>query len=164
MKPPNDGAGRSGTDVLRLADLFNVTHRPDDDEIGEKVGLSQTPCQKRIQRLTETGALTGRVAIADPAKLGCGLTDFMGIEAPHHSSDWRAAFGKATDGFPKDMDVHRLAGKLDYMLRVTVSDMAALDGLCKRQTDALSIRNVTSHAVMERMKFTTAYPADTQKR
>lgn len=133
-------------------------------QIGDKVGLSQTPCWKRIQRLNESGVLTGRVAMADPAKLGFGLTVFMGIEAPDHSADWRAAFGKAIDGIPEVMEVYRMAGELDYMLRVAVPDMAAFDGLYKRLTDAVPIKNVTSHFVMERMKYTTAYPVDTQNR
>lgn len=133
-------------------------------QIGEKVGLSQTPCWKRIQRLTESGVLTARVAMADPGKLGFGLTVFVGIEAPDHSAEWRAAFGQAIDGFPEIMEVYRMAGELDYMLRVAVPDMAAFDGLYKRLTDAVAIKNVTSHFVMERMKYTTAYPVDTQNR
>jgi Lrp/AsnC family transcriptional regulator len=133
-------------------------------QIGERVGLSQTPCWKRIQRLQETGVLTGRVALADPAKLGLGLTIFVGIEAPDHSTEWRSAFGNAINTMPEIMEVYRMAGEMDYLLRVSVSDMAAFDRLYKRLTDALPIKNVTSHFAMERMKFTTAYPVDTRNR
>lgn len=133
-------------------------------QIGEKVGLSQTPCWKRIQRLNETGVLIARVAMADPAKLGFGLTVFVGIEAPDHSAEWRAAFAKAIDGFDEIMEVYRMAGELDYMLRVAVRDMAGFDGLYKRLTDAVPIKNVTSHFVMERMKYSTVYPVDTLNR
>lgn len=133
-------------------------------QIAEKVSLSQTPCWKRIQKLEAAGVLTGRVALADPAKLGFGLTVFVGIEAPDHSSGWREAFAKAMETTPEVMEVYRMAGEMDYLLRVAVADMASFDGFYKRLTDAVPIKNVTSHFAMERMKFTTAYPVDTLSR
>ncbi len=133
-------------------------------QIADKAGLSQTPCWKRIQKLEAAGVLTGRVAIADPAKLGFGLTVFVGIEAPDHSAEWRDAFAKATDALPEIMEVYRMAGEMDYLLRIAVPDMASFDSLYKRLTDAVPIRNVTSYFAMERMKFTTAYPVDTHSR
>ena len=133
-------------------------------QIGEKVGLSQTPCWKRIQRLQENGVLTSRVALADPAKLGFGLTIFVGIEAPDHSAEWREVFVRAVNVIPEIMEVYRMAGEMDYLLRIAVPDMAAFDALYKRLTDAVPIKNVTSHFAMERMKFTTAYPIDTRNR
>ena len=133
-------------------------------QIGEKVGLSQTPCWKRIQRLQENGVLTSRVALADPAKLGFGLTIFVGIEAPDHSAEWREVFVRAVNVIPEIMEVYRMAGEMDYLLRIAVSDMAAFDALYKRLTDAVPIKNVTSHFAMERMMFTTAYPVDTRNR
>ncbi|MEI2805285.1 MULTISPECIES: Lrp/AsnC family transcriptional regulator [Paracoccaceae] len=133
-------------------------------QIAERAGLSQTPCWKRIQKLEAAGILTGRVALADPARLGFGLTVFVGIEAPDHSAAWREAFATAVDAIPEVMEVYRMAGEIDYLLRVTVADMAAFDRLYKRLTDAVPIRTVTSHFAMERMKFTTAYPLDTVSR
>ena len=133
-------------------------------QIADKAGLSQTPCWKRIQKLEASGVLTGRVALADPTKLGFGLTVFVGIEAPDHSSDWREAFAKATDSIPEIMEVYRMAGEIDYLLRVAVADMTVFDRLYKRLTDAVPIKNVTSHFAMERMTFTTAYPVDTLSR
>ena len=133
-------------------------------QIAEKAGLTQTPCWKRIQKLEAMGVLTSRVALADPSRLGFGLTVFVGIEAPDHSPDWRAAFATAVGSIPEIMEVYRMAGELDYLLRVSVSDMASFDALYKRLTDAVPIKNVTSHFAMERMKFTTAYPVDTRNR
>lgn len=133
-------------------------------QIADKVGLSQTPCWKRIQKLQEQGILQARVALADPAKLGFGLTVFVGIEAPDHGADWRAAFAKAVNDLPEVMEVYRMAGEMDYLLRVAVADMTAFDALYKRLTDAVPIKNVTSHFAMERMKYTTAYPVDTRNR
>ncbi|MBL9059540.1 MAG: Lrp/AsnC family transcriptional regulator, partial [Mangrovicoccus sp.] len=100
----------------------------------------------------------------DPAKLGFGMTVFVGIEAPDHSAEWREAFAKATEAIPQIMEVYRMAGEIDYLLRVAVPDMAAFDLLYKQLTDRVPIRNVTSFFAMERMKFTTAYPVDTISR
>ena len=133
-------------------------------QIADKAGLSQTPCWKRIQKLEASGVLTRRVALADPTKLGFGLTVFVGIEAPDHSAEWRDAFSAATDSIPEIMEVYRMAGEIDYLLKVAVADMMAFDLLYKRLTDAVPIKNVTSHFAMERMKFTTAYPVDTLSR
>jgi Lrp/AsnC family transcriptional regulator len=133
-------------------------------QIADKVGLSQTPCWKRIQKLEASGVLTRRVALADPAALGFGLTVFVGIEAADHSAEWRETFANATKALPEIMEVYRMAGEIDYLLRVSVRDMAAFDTLYKRLTDAVAIKNVTSHFAMERMKFTTAYPVNTVSR
>jgi Lrp/AsnC family transcriptional regulator len=133
-------------------------------QIADKVGLSQTPCWKRIQKLEAAGILTSRVALADPERLGFGLTVFVGIEAPDHSAEWREEFARAAAAIPEIMEVYRMAGELDYLLRIAVPDMAAFDALYKRLTDAVPIKNVTSHFAMERMKFTTAYPVDTLNR
>ena len=133
-------------------------------QIADRVGLSQTPCWKRIQKLESSGVLTGRVALADPARLGFGLTVFVGIEAPDHTAEWREGFGRAVAAIPEIMETWRMAGEMDYLLRIAVADMAAFDTLYKRLTDAVPIKNVTSHFAMERMKYTTAYPVDTRNR
>lgn len=133
-------------------------------QIADRVGLSQTPCWKRIQKLEATGVLTGRVALADPAKLGFGLTVFVGIEAPDHSAEWRETFARATESLPQILEVYRTAGQVDYLLRIAVPGMPAFDALYKRLTDAVAIKNVTSHFALERIKFTTAYPVNTTVR
>ena len=133
-------------------------------QIADRVGLSQTPCWKRIQKLEATGVLPGRVALADPAKLGFGLTVFVGIEAPDHSAEWRETFARATESLPQILEVYRTAGQVDYLLRIAVPDMPAFDALYKRLTDAVAIKNVTSHFALERIKFTTAYPVNTTVR
>lgn len=133
-------------------------------QIADKAGLSQTPCWKRIQKLESNGVITARVALTDPAKLGFGLTVFVGIEAPDHSAEWREVFCFKQKTAYEIMEVYRMAGEMDYLLRIAVLDMAAFDLLYKRLTDAVPIKNVTSHFAMERMKFTTAYPVDTRNR
>ena len=133
-------------------------------QIAEKVGLSQTPCWKRIQKLEAQGVLTRRVALADPRKLGLGITVFVEIEAPDHSPEWRDRFTRVVTSLPEIMETWRMAGRMDYMLRVAVADMADFDRFYKRLTDAVPIKNVTSHFSMERLHYTTAYPVDTRNR
>jgi Lrp/AsnC family transcriptional regulator len=133
-------------------------------QIAERVGLSQTPCWKRIQRLESAGIVTGRVAVVDQQRIGLGLTVFVGIEAPDHSAEWRDGFAATVRGFGEVIEVFRMAGDLDYLLRVVVPDMAAYDGFYRRLTEAVAIKNVTSHFAMERIKATSVYPVDTTSR
>jgi len=133
-------------------------------QIADRVGLSQTPCWKRIQKLDASGIVTKRVAIVEPKRIGFGLTVFMEIEAVDHSAAWRLAFAAAVQSFPEIMEAYRMAGEMHYMLRVSVADMAEFDLLYKSLTDAVPIKNVTSHFVMERLKFDTAYPVNTTNR
>ena len=146
-----------------VAELMRDATRPIAD-IAERVGLSQTPCWKRIQRLEKAGVLTGRVAMVDPARIGFGLTVFVGVEAPDHGIGWREAFNQVVAAMPEIMEVFRIAGEMDYLLRVVVPDMATFDGFYRRLTDAVAIKNVTSHFAMERIKVTTVYPVDTTSR
>ena len=130
-------------------------------QIADRVGLSQTPCWKRIQKLEATGVIERRVALANPQALGVGLCVFIAIEAPDHGPDWRATFAAAVENLPEIMEVWRMAGEMDYLLRVAVADMAAYDRLYRRLTDAVPIRTLSAHFAMERLRFSTAYPIDT---
>lgn len=131
-------------------------------QLAERVGLSQTPCWKRVQKLEAAGVITGRVAIVNPAALGLGLTVFVEIEAADHTPDWRAAFAALVADYAEVQEVHRMAGEVDYLLKVVVSGMAAYDAFYLDLTQRLPCRNVTSKFSMERMKATTALPVDTQ--
>lgn len=131
-------------------------------QLADRVGLSQTPCWKRVQKLEQAGVLMGRVAIVRPEALGLGLTVFVSIEAPDHSAAWREHFATTVSAMPEVMDLYRMAGEVDYLLRVVVADMAAYDGFYKRLTEAVALKNVTSRFAMERIKATTAYPIDTE--
>ncbi len=132
-------------------------------QIAERVGLSQTPCWKRIQKLEAAGVVTGRVAMVDPIQIGFGLTVFVGIEAPDHTAEWRETFGAVVSGMSEVMEIYRMAGEVDYLLRVAVRDISAFDAFYRRLTDAVPIKNVTSQFAMERIKYTTAYPIDTRR-
>lgn len=126
-------------------------------EVADKVGLSQTPCWKRIQKLQQQGVILRRVAILAPEKVGLGLTVFVQIETSDHSAAWLEAFAKGVGEMPEVMELYRMAGDVDYMLRVVVADMAAYDGFYKRLIDRFPLKNVTSRFAMERIKSATAY-------
>lgn len=130
-------------------------------QLAERVGLSQTPCWKRVQKLEAAGIITGRVAIVDPTKIGLGLTVFVEIEAADHTQGWRDTFAAHVAGLPEVVEVHRMAGDVDYLLKVLVPDMAAFDAFYLRLTRSLHCRNVTSKFSMERMKDSTVLPIDT---
>jgi Lrp/AsnC family transcriptional regulator len=127
-------------------------------EIGQKVGLSQTPCWKRIQRLEADGVIERRVALLNPEKLGFGLTVFVSIETADHSREWLARFAATVSGMPEVLEFYRMAGDVDYMLRVVVTDMTAYDSFYKRLIEAVPLKNVTSRFAMERVKATTVLP------
>lgn len=118
-------------------------------QLADRVGLSQTPCWKRVQKLEGTGVITGRVALVDPAKLGLGLTVLAEIEALDHTADWRDTFMVAVAKIPEIMEVLRLGGASDYLLRIVVADMAAYDAIYIRLAEAVPLRSITSKFVME---------------
>ncbi len=129
-------------------------------EMASQVGLSQTPCWKRIQRMEADGIIERRVALLSPEKLGLGLTVFVSIEAGDHSPDWLDRFATAVAGFPEVVECHRMAGDIDYMLRVVTRDIPAYDRFYKRLIAAVPIKNVSSRFSMERVKSTTELPLD----
>ena len=127
-------------------------------EIGERVGLSQTPCWKRIQRLEAEGVITGRVALLAPEKLGLGLTVFVSVETGDHSEAWLSRFAAFVSAMPEVVEVYRMAGDVDYLMRVVVPDMQTYDAFYKRLIAVAPLKDVTSRFAMERVKSTTALP------
>ena len=127
-------------------------------EIGQRVGLSSTPCWKRLQRLEADGVITKRVALIAPEKVGLGITVYVSIETGDHSNDWLKKFAEVVSAMPEVMEFYRMAGDVDYMLRVVVPDIAGYDAFYKRLIAAVPLKNVTSRFAMERIKSTTALP------
>lgn len=127
-------------------------------QLADQVGLSATPVWKRVQKLEAAGVITRRVALIEPERIGVGLIVFVAIEAPEHSPGWMAGFAQAIGAMPEVMEAYRMAGEVDYMLRVAVPDMAEFDTFYKRLVAAVPLKNVTSRFSMERLKHTTAYP------
>ena len=129
-------------------------------EVAARVGLSQTPCWRRIQRLHADGVIERTVSLVRPEAIGLGLTVFITIEALDHSPEWLDQFTAVVSAMPEVMDVYRMAGDIDYLLRVAVADMAAFDAFYRELIKAIPLKNVSSHFAMERVKSTTAYPLE----
>jgi Lrp/AsnC family transcriptional regulator len=127
-------------------------------EIGNRVGLSSTPCWKRIQRLEADGVIQKRVAVIDQDKLGLGVTVFVSVETEDHSEVWLTRFAQLVGAMPEVLEFYRMAGDVDYMLRVVVTDIAGYDAFYKRLIAAVPLKNVTSRFAMEKIKSTTALP------
>ena len=127
-------------------------------EIGNRVGLSSTPCWKRIQRLEADGIILKRVALVEQTRIGLGLSVFVSVESSDHSEAWLKRFAAAVSAMPEVMEFYRMAGDVDYMLRVVVPDIAGYDAFYKRLIAAVPLKNVTSRFAMEKIKSTTALP------
>src|SRR5436853_7435720 len=127
-------------------------------EIGARVGLSSTPCWKRIQRMEADGVVLRRVALVDQDKLGLGVTVFVSIETGYHSEAWLKRLADVVGAMPEVMEFYRMAGDVDYMLRVIVADIQGYDAFYKRLIGAVPLKNVTSRFAMEKIKSTTALP------
>lgn len=127
-------------------------------EVAARVNLSPTPVWRRIQRLAQTGLIARQVALLDPGLTGFDITVFVEIHTEDHSADWLTRFAAAVADMPEILEVYRMAGEIDYLLKVCVPTMAAFDAWYRRLIAGLPLRNVTSRFAMERVKYTTALP------
>lgn len=129
-------------------------------DIAKKVGLSTTPCWRRIQKMEEDGVIKRRVAIIDPNKVNANVTVFVSIRTNAHSNEWLKRFSEVIQEFPEVIEFYRMSGDIDYLLRVVVPDIAAYDAFYKRLIARIEIRDVSSSFAMEQIKYTTELPLD----
>lgn len=127
-------------------------------ELAQIVGLSQTPCWKRVKRLTDAGVILGRVALLDRQKLDLGLAVFVSVRTNRHDQEWLDAFAGAAAAMPEVVEFYRLSGDTDYLLKVLVKDIAAYDVFYRRLISAVPLSDVSSAFAMEQIKSTTAVP------
>ncbi|MGH7118410.1 MAG: Lrp/AsnC family transcriptional regulator [Acetobacteraceae bacterium] len=121
-------------------------------EISGKIGLTATPCWKRIRRLEAAGIIRGRVAVIDAELVGLPVSAFVAVETADHSAAWLERFAAVVAGTPEIVAAWRMSGDVDYLLHVVVADIAAYDGFYRRLINALPLRNVTSRFAMENLK------------
>ncbi len=129
-------------------------------EIAQQVGLSTTPCWRRIQNLEKEGYITSRVALVDRVKVNCGMDVFVAISTNEHNRNWLDEFARVANAMPEVVELYRLSGQIDYMMRVVVPDMAAYDAFYKKLIEQTRLSDVSSSFAMERIKYTTAVPLD----
>ncbi len=127
-------------------------------EVASHVGLSTTPCWRRIQKLEEEGVIRKRVALLDRHKLNVGVTVFVAVKTRHHVMDWLDKFKNALEEIPEVVEAYRLSGEVDYLLRIVVPNIEAYDEVYKRLIEKVEFSDVSSSFAMEDMKFTTALP------
>lgn len=130
------------------------------NEIASRVGLSPTPCWNRIRKMEESGIIASRVALLNGAKLGLGVTIYVSIETSDHSEGWLARFAQTVQSMPEVLDVYRMSGDVDYMMRVVVPGIDAYDAFYRRLIKAIPLKNVTSRFAMEKIKATTELPLE----
>jgi Lrp/AsnC family transcriptional regulator len=127
-------------------------------EIAEKVGLSTTPCWRRIQNLEKRGIIEKKVTLLNREKLNVGVDVFVAIKTGNHSAGWLEKFADAVKGFTEVMEFYRMSGEIDYLMRVVVPDIKAYDSFYKRLIDKVEMQDVSSSFAMERIKYTTLLP------
>ncbi|MFZ2858884.1 Lrp/AsnC family transcriptional regulator [Acidovorax sp.] len=129
-------------------------------ELAERVGLSATPCWRRVQRLEEEGYIQRRVTLLDPVKLNVGVTVFVSIKTSQHNEKWFKNFASIVATIPQIVEFYRMSGETDYLLRVVVPDIKAFDMVYKRLIRDVELFDVSSSFAMEQIKYTTALPLD----
>ncbi|UVF22209.1 Lrp/AsnC family transcriptional regulator (plasmid) [Microvirga terrae] len=127
-------------------------------EVADAAGISPTACWRRIQRLERDGVILRRVAVLDRKKLNVGVTVFVAIKTREHSASWTDQFRKALKDIPEIVDVYRMSGDVDYLIKAYVPDIETYDALYNKVIARVELSDVTSMFAMEEMKATTQVP------
>lgn len=127
-------------------------------ELAEEIGLTATPCWRRVQRLQQAGLITRKVALLDAQKLGLSMTVFVQIKAAQHDGRWLDKFARHASSFDEVVEFYRMSGEYDYLLKVMVKDMQCFDHFYKRLVNGIDLNDVTSSFAMEQIKYSTAMP------
>jgi Lrp/AsnC family transcriptional regulator len=129
-------------------------------ELARRVGLSATPCWRRIQKLEEAKIIRRRVALVDSRKINVGVTAFVFVRTNQHGLAWLERFAEAVRDLPEVVEFYRMSGQVDYLLRVVVPDIEAYDRFYKKLIARIELADVSSSFAMEQIKYTTALPLD----
>jgi Lrp/AsnC family transcriptional regulator len=129
-------------------------------EIAEAAGVSQTPCWRRIKRLEENGIVQRRVAIVNPAAVNLALTGFIAVRTSHHNEEWLRKFADGVQRIPEVIELHRMSGETDYLMKVVCPDMKRFDAIYKKLIAVAEFSDVSSTFSMEVIKYTTELPLD----
>ncbi|NLQ16878.1 Lrp/AsnC family transcriptional regulator [Marinomonas sp. M1K-6] len=148
---------------LQLLALIQSDDSISTESMAQHVGLSKTPCWRRIQKLESAGFIKRRVALLDADKLGLGVSVFVQVKTNQHDANWADEFARVVAEFPEVVEFYRMAGEYDYLLRVLVKDIPAYDQFYKRLISATALTDVTSNFAMEQIKWTTQLPLPSPK-
>tara|TARA_B110000467_G_C18254715_1_gene442613 strand:- start:513 stop:977 length:465 start_codon:yes stop_codon:yes gene_type:complete len=128
------------------------------EELARQVGLTKTPCWRRLQKLEKSGIIKKKVALLDSKLLKLDVSVFVQVKTSKHDSDWLTHFSETVSAFPEVVDFYRMSGEYDYLLRVVVKDIASYDAFYQRFIQATSLTDVTSSFAMEEIKRSTELP------
>ena len=143
---------------LKILDILQRDAEQQVAQIAEQVGLSATPCWRRIQRMKEAGVITRQVDLLDPQKINVGVTVFVSVRTSTHTQEWFDRFTATVDAIAEVVEFYRMSGDVDYLLRVVVPDIAAYDAVYKRLIAGTNLHDVSSSFAMQELKQTTALP------
>ncbi len=129
-------------------------------QLADEIGLSKSACWRRIQALEQQGIITARVALLDQQKLGLNLTVYTAIRTLQHNKDWYDGFSSLVTSMPNVLEVHRMSGEIDYLMRSVVPDMSSYDAMYLDMINNLDLSDVSSSFSMETIKYSTALPLD----
>tara|TARA_B100000686_G_C16413856_1_gene773588 strand:+ start:33 stop:491 length:459 start_codon:yes stop_codon:yes gene_type:complete len=127
-------------------------------EIAEQVGLSSTPCWRRLQKLEKEGVVRKRVALLDRDHLNLGVDVFVAVKTNQHNASWFESFATVVVELPEVVEFYRMSGDIDYLMRVVVKDINAFDEFYKKLIQHVELYDVSSSFAMEQIKYTTALP------
>ena len=129
-------------------------------EIAAKVKLSTTPCWRRIEKLKKVGVIRKQVVLLDPRKLNLAATVFVAVRTNQHNAEWLERFAKGVKDIPEVVEIYRMSGEVDYLLKVVVPDIAGYDAVYKKLIKVAELYDVSSSFAMEQLKSTTSLPLD----
>ncbi|MFD1561886.1 Lrp/AsnC family transcriptional regulator [Paraburkholderia silviterrae] len=130
------------------------------NDLAKAVNLSPTPCWRRLQKLRDEGVICRQVVLCDPTKLKLGLTAFVMVRSNQHGDAWTTRFIETVRAIPEILEIYRMSGEIDYLLKVVVPDIAGYDSVYKRLIKSVELLDVSSSFSMEVIKRTTALPLD----
>jgi len=128
------------------------------EQLAKKVGVSKTAIWNRIQRLQQNKVILKQAAFIDPGRVGLHETFFVAVKTSRHDADWLKAFYEAVKDMPEITEAHRLAGDMDYILKVQVASTRHYDAFYKRLIEKVAMNSVTSCLSMETLKYETVLP------
>ncbi|RLQ21331.1 winged helix-turn-helix transcriptional regulator [Seongchinamella sediminis] len=126
-------------------------------ELAELTGISKSACWRRIQKLEAKGMIRGRVTLLEPATVDLPLTVFISVKTNQHNERWAQHFQQVTENMPGVLEVYRMGGEVDYLIKAVVRDMPGYDALYQQLIKA-DLFDVSASFVMEALKQTTELP------
>lgn len=127
-------------------------------DIAERAGVSQTPCWRRIKKLEEAGYIEKRVALLNQQALNLGMTAYVMVKTAQHDEKWLRRFSEGVQAIPEIIEIHRMAGDIDYLLKVVAADMQEYDRIYKQLIQVVELSDVSASFSMECIKTTTQLP------